>query len=92
MTKIERAYKSVSANFTTPHVLELFETEDGRLLELSTGTGIDHRNIWGVTEFEMVEGKLQTTTRGQMHTSAQSARTHRTLYCMQSFLGCNEAR
>lgn len=57
----------------TPDIKDVVMTTDGRIIELSTGTGIKNEKIWGVTEFDT---NLQTTRRGQMHTSAQSARKH----------------
>ncbi|RTL06169.1 hypothetical protein EKK58_06015 [Candidatus Dependentiae bacterium] len=75
MTKNEtmRLYQRAGKNFMTPDVLEVAQTDDNRIIELSTGTGINGAKIWGVTEFDEY-GK--TTRRGQMHTSLKSARKH----------------
>ena len=67
------AYKRIAKNFMTPDVIEFVLTDDGRIIELSTGAGIGRCKIWGVTEFDKY---LQTTRRGQKHTSAKSARKH----------------
>ncbi len=78
MTKnqIQEEYKKKSKNFMTPNVKEYVITPNNRVIELSTGTGIDGSKIWGVTEFEVTDGRLETTRRGKMHTSAKSARQH----------------
>ncbi len=61
----------------TPEVRDIVQTSDGRILELSEGTGIKGERIFGVTEFEADDdGVLNTTRRGQMHRSIQSARKH----------------
>lgn len=74
------AYKRIAKNFMTPDVIDFRLTDDGRIIELSQGTGIGRGKIWGVTEFDT---NLKTTRRGQMHTSAQSARKH-----FNTLLGC----
>jgi len=74
---IREEYKKIAPNFMTPDVKDFVLTPDNRIIELSTGTGIDGKPIWGVTEFTKEQGeRLQTTRRGQMHTSAKSARKH----------------
>jgi len=73
---LEQAYKKIAPNFMTPKVREWEITGDGRVIELSEGNGIDGRDIYGVTEFEEVDGWLQTTRRGQMHSTIISARKH----------------
>ena len=73
---IKDQYKRMAKNFMTPNVRETEITSDGRLLELSDGYDMDGKNIYGVTEFETIDGKLQTTRRGQMHRTIQSARKH----------------
>lgn len=57
----------------TPDVIAYEITHDNRIIELSRGYGFDNKIIWGVTEFD---NNLQTTRRGQMHTSLKSARKH----------------
>lgn len=69
-------YKKVSPNFMTPEILEHVITPDNRIIELSKGTGIEGNDIYGVTEFEYTDSRLETTRRGQMHTSKISARKH----------------
>jgi len=71
-------YRRIAKNFMTPDVIEFQLTTDGRIIELSKGTGIGNEPIWGVTEFDT---DLKTTRRGQMHTSAKSARKHFNTLC-----------
>lgn len=75
-TKILEDYNKMSKNFMTPIVRDFMLTDDYRLLELSEGTGIEGNIIYGVTEFETIDGQLQTTRRGQMHRTIISARRH----------------
>jgi len=58
------SYRRIAKNFMTPDVIEVVMTSDGRIIELSKGTGIKDEKIWGVTEFDT---DLKTTRRGQMH-------------------------
>lgn len=74
------SYRRIAKNFMTPDVIEFVLTTDGRIIELSKGTGIGNEPIWGVTEFDT---DLKTTRRGQMHTSERSARKH-----FNTLLGC----
>lgn len=70
-------YKKINKNFMTPIIKDFVQTSDNRIIELSQGIGIDGKAIWGVTEFIKEQGeRLQTTRRGQMHTSIKSARKH----------------
>jgi hypothetical protein len=75
-THILEDYKKISKNFMTPIVRDFILTDDYRVLELSEGNGIDGRKIYGLTEFEIIDGRLQTTRRGQMHNTIMSARRH----------------
>lgn len=78
MTKnqILEQYKRISPNFMTPDIKEYSQAPDGRIIELATGTGISGEKIWGVSEFSAESGRLETTRRGQMHKSINSARRH----------------
>ena len=60
----------------TPNIRDYVLTTDGRIVELSEGTGIGGEKIYGVTEFKEEDGRLDTTRRGQMHKTLQSARKH----------------
>jgi len=74
---IREEYKKMGKNFMTPDIKQFVLTPDNRIVELSTGYDMDGKKIYGVTEFEKVQGeRLQTTKRGQMHRSIQSARKH----------------
>lgn len=72
---IREQYLRMGKNFMTPKVRDWTVTSDNRVLELSEGHGIAGEKIYGVSEFEMIDGKLRTTKRGQMHRSATSARS-----------------
>ncbi len=78
MTSIRNQYNKIDKNFMTPRVRDVIETEDGRLIELSEGEGIQMNGskIYGVSEFELVNGRIQSTRRGQMHHTINSARKH----------------
>lgn len=69
-------YKKMAKNFMTPNIREYQLTADNRIIELSAGYGIDGRKIYGVTEFTVIDGRLETTRRGQMHNTIISARRH----------------
>lgn len=69
-------YRAMGKNFMTPNVREYELTKDGRIIELSQGIGLDGKNIYGVSEFVTVDGRLQSTGRGQMHRTIMSARRH----------------
>lgn len=69
-------YKRMGKNFMTPNIKDYVLTGDDRIVELSTGYDMGDKQIWGVTELQKIDGQLQTTKRGQMHRSAQSARKH----------------
>jgi hypothetical protein len=73
---IKEEYLKIAPNFMTPIRRDYVILPDSRLLELSEGTGIEGTKIFGVTEFETIDGKLQTTRRGQMHKTLVSARKH----------------
>lgn len=80
---IKESYEKMGKNFMTPDVIDYRFTKDYKVIELSKGHAIDGKQIWGVTEFETIDGRLQTTRRGQMHTSLKSARKH-----FNILLGC----
>lgn len=73
--QILEAYKKISPNFVTPKVREVLVIGN-RVLELSEGDILGDK-VFGVTELEYTQGSgLQTTRRGQMHYTIQSARRH----------------
>jgi hypothetical protein len=66
-------YRRITPNFMTPDILKYTMSSDNRIIELSTGTDLEGKQIWGVTEFDE---QLNTTKRGQMHRSLISAKKH----------------
>ncbi len=68
--------RHIGKNFMTPKVIDYVLTKDNRIIEIAKGEGFDGSDIWGVTEFAYEGKRLETTRRGQMHTSIQSARKH----------------
>lgn len=56
----------------TPDV-EKYERIGNRIVELSKGTGLDGEDIFGVSEFEYKDSRLDTTKRGNLFRSHSEA-------------------
>jgi len=61
-------------NFMTPHILKLSQ-RGNFIIELSEGSGFDHKPIYGVTVIEHINNDFKTDTReyGKMFFTMQEA-------------------
>lgn len=77
ITYIKEQNNKMGKNFMTPEIINYTITPDGRIIELSAGLDLDNKKVFGVSEFILNDDKkLETTRRGQMHHTKQSARKH----------------
>lgn len=71
-------YMRMGKNFMTPNVIK-FEQCENRILELSSGFGIDTQPIWGVTEFEWDGLRLESTGNGKCFQNPKEAEKYYSL-------------
>lgn len=79
---IREEYLKMSKNFMTPNVIK-YEQVGDRIIELSSGVGVDNKPIWGVTEFIVENGELETSGNGDLFYSPKEARKHYSLLKMK---------
>jgi hypothetical protein len=68
-------YLRMGKNFMTPNILS-YEIVENRLVELSSGFGIDNSPIWGVTEMLYENSKWGTTKNSKMFRTPKEARKY----------------
>jgi len=73
---LKEDYLKMGKNFMTPNIEKYTITTNGRIVELSTGTGVEGEKIWGVTELERIDGRLETTRQSGMFTTLKEANKH----------------
>lgn len=75
MGKAQDYWKDQGKNFMTPRVIEHIDAPNGRLIELSEGTGFDNEPIFGVSVAD-AEGNRLLHPTSQMFFSLGEARKH----------------
>lgn len=78
MTKeqIKNMYLKMAKNFMTPTVKRWELNTNNKIIELSEGIAINGDDIYGVSEFEVIEEKLQPTKRGELYTNLKDAQKY----------------
>lgn len=62
---MRESYLKMGKNFMTPEIVD-WQIKDKSLIELSKGHGLNGDRIYGVSIFEWVDGKWNTTKGGKM--------------------------
>lgn len=73
MTKLQQAYNRVHDNFMTPTLIKAEFIGKDRIIELSSGIGLNNKPLYGVTEFVYDGTSLDTTRRGNCFGSRTKA-------------------
>jgi hypothetical protein len=72
--EMSEAYKKMGSNFMTPRVRSYkINEKKGMLVELSSGTGIDGKNIFGVSVFDFDGEYYSKNDRGQLFDNLRDA-------------------
>ena len=72
--KAKKYWTKQGENFMTPEILDYYESDDGKLIEFSSGTRFD-KTIWGVSVADAEGNRLYEPDSQMLHTWVQ-AQTH----------------
>lgn len=68
-------YRKLGKNFMTPDIIN-YDFVGSKVVEISQGTGMSGKKIFGVTEMEFSEGKFSPTGNSEMFYSLKEAQKH----------------